>query len=225
MSAFYPFRGGDRPKQTMSAFLTVFLYESFPKVFCWNTLVYSDGACLAVYWCLGGQLSNAWWTESKIDDLGRRKSCRQFWIEMPNTACVDWCSVNWVTCGLEGRSLAGNQLWGEIKAGDLLPAGRTIGTANPPIPTPPPWQLVTSAFICPTIARITWPPKTSDPTSFYRRPKSVEHEIPKNVTLWIHYCSHLDFWRLPLANDKINQTHPTATYPHLRSNNCKFEWF
>ena len=30
MSAFYPFRGGGRPKQTMSAFLTVFFNGELP---------------------------------------------------------------------------------------------------------------------------------------------------------------------------------------------------
>ena len=32
MSAFFPFRGGGRPKQTMSAFLTVFFVGELPLV-------------------------------------------------------------------------------------------------------------------------------------------------------------------------------------------------
>ena len=82
------------------------------------------------------------------------------------------------------------------------------------LPHPPPWQLVTSAFICPTIARITWPPKTQ---RVFTHPKSVEHKIPKNVTQWIRYCCHLDFCVLPKGCDKITWTHPTATYPYLQS--------
>ena len=34
MSAFYPFRGGGRPKQTMSAFLTVFFVRELPLPAC-----------------------------------------------------------------------------------------------------------------------------------------------------------------------------------------------
>ena len=32
MSVFYPFRGGDRPKRTLSAFFTVFLVGRLPLV-------------------------------------------------------------------------------------------------------------------------------------------------------------------------------------------------
>ena len=45
--------------------------------------------------------------------------------------------------------------------------------------------------------------------------KVLSTKYQKNVTRWIRYWRHLDF--SSQSSDKTNQTHPTATYPHLKS--------